>query len=52
MKRKIEVFFMCFLLVLFCFIPKVSASNEVGVVLLHGSKKATKWISPLVSVRP
>ena len=50
MRRKIEVFFMCFVLILVCVVPKVSAaaSNEIGVVLLHGSKKATKWISPLV----
>ena len=50
MRRKSEVFFMCFVLILVCMVPKVSAaaSNEIGVVLLHGSKKATKWISPLV----
>jgi len=50
MKRKIEMFFMCFLLVLVCLMPKVSAavSNDIGVVLLHGSKNTTKWIGPLV----
>jgi len=50
MRRKIEVFFVCVLLVLVFVVPKVSAaaSKEIGVVLLHGSKKASKWISPLV----
>jgi alpha-beta hydrolase superfamily lysophospholipase len=48
MRRKVEVFSMCILLVLVCFVPKVSASNDIGIVLLHGSKKATKWIAPLV----
>ena len=48
MKRKVEVFFFCILLVLVCVVSKASASDEIGVVLLHGGKKATKWVAPLV----
>ena len=49
MKRKIEVLFMCFILVLVFAIPKAPAeTNDIGVVLLHGYKKTTKWIGPLV----
>ena len=47
MRRKIEVFFMCFVLILVCVVPKVSASNDIGVVLLHGGKKANKWFASL-----
>ena len=48
MKRKVEVFFICILLGLVCVVSKASASDEIGVVLLHGGKKATKWVAPLV----
>ena len=49
MKRKIEVFLMCFVLVLVFAIPKApAATDNIGVVLLHGYKKTTKWIGPLV----
>lgn len=48
MRRKVEMLLGCVLIVLVCFVPKVSASDEIGVVLLHGSKNATKWVAPLV----
>ena len=48
MKRKVEVFFICILLGLVCVVSKASASDEIGVVLLHGGKKATRWVAPLV----
>lgn len=45
------LFVMIFVMVAFLYaIPKASAAapNDIGVVLLHGMKKTTKWIAPLV----
>jgi len=51
MKKITALILSCFVAGTFlCLSPKISTANpnETGVVLLHGMKKTTKWISPLV----